>query len=303
MGTQNQEACNTAAIAEDLREDVFARQRELRTRLLDRTAIRHAHARDLAAHMLLRLDDLPGCWSIATNWLRAELRCQRVDTGFGMREARDYFPGFAEAKDADYDVPSFGGKAVDNRDVAMQAMWLDPRPVIFADIKQDSRITMRLRQRLAGARTKSKFAWALRTGRGTYGLICADWTEHFAPWESGLYDCFEQTVVDVLNPIVAAAKEIADRDATVRTGEAQDSYPLTLSTGLSANAWLANLTASEIEVARLVAKGMSYKDIARVRRRSFSTIDHQLRSIRQKTGVSSTSALVSLLARTDLSMV
>ncbi|MFT4117076.1 response regulator transcription factor [Bradyrhizobium sp.] len=289
VGTQSQETWHTPAFAEDFREDVFARQRTLRTRLLDGGAIRLPHARDLAAHMLLHLDDLSGCWSIATNWLRAELRCQRVDTGFGMREASDYFPGFAEAKDADYDVPSFGGKAVDNRDAAMQAMWLDPRPVIFADIKQDSRITMKLRQRLSGARTKSKFAWALRTGRGSYGLICADWTEHFAPWESGLYDCFEQTVVDVLSPIVAVAKEIADRDPTGRNGEA--------------NAWLAILTASEIEVARLVAKGMSYKEIARVRRRSFSTIDHQLRSIRQKTGASSTSALVSLLARTDLPLV
>ncbi|MGY4175912.1 DNA-binding CsgD family transcriptional regulator [Bradyrhizobium sp. USDA 4518] len=300
MGAQSHEAWHIPTFADDFREDVFVKQRKLRTRLLDCGAIRNAHARDLAAHMLLYLDDLSGCWSIATSWLRAELRCQRVDTGFGMREARDYFPGFAEAKDANYDVPSFGGKAVDNRDAAMQAMWLDPHPVIFADIKQDSRITMRLRQRLAGARTKSKFAWALRTGRGSYGLICADWTEHFAPWESGLYDCFEQTVVDVLNPIVAVAKEIADRDPVSRNGEAQGGYPLTLSMGLSAPAWLATLTQSEIEVATLVAKGMSYKEIARVRRRSFSTIDHQLRSIRQKTGVSSTSALVSLLARTEL---
>ena len=247
--------------------------------------------------MLLRLDDLPGCWSIATNWLRAELACQRVDTGFGVREARDYFPGFAQAKDANYDVPSFGGRAVDNRDAAMQAMWLDPRPVVFADIKQDSRVTMRLRQRMAGARTKSKFAWALRTERGSYGLICADWTEHYAPWESGLYDCFEQTVADVLSPIIAVAKEIADQDPASWNGKG--SYPLTFTMGLSAPGPLATLTSSEIEVARLVAKGLSYKQIARIRRRSFSTIDHQLRSIRQKTGASSTSALVSLLARTD----
>lgn len=303
MGTQSQKAWHTPAFAEDFRGDVFAKQRKLRTQLLDRGAIRNAHARDLAAHMLLHLDDLSSCWSIATHWLRTELRCQRVDTGFGIREARDYFPSFAEARDANYDVPSFGGKAVDNRDVAMQAMWLDPRPVIFADIKQDSRITMRLRQRLSGARTKSKFAWALRTGSGSYGLICADWTEHFAPWESGVYDCFEQTVVDVLSPIVAVAKEIADRDPASRNGETQGSYPLTLSMGPSATAELATLTASEIEVARLVAQGMSYKEIARIRRRSFSTIDHQLRSIRQKTGASSTSALVSLLARTGLSIV
>lgn len=274
-------------------------QRQLRSRLLDRGAIRYANARDLAAHMLLYLDDLPGCWSIATNWLRAELRCQRVDTGFGMRERDDYWPGFAEAKDANYDVPSFGGKAVDNRDAAMQAMWLDPRPLVFADIKQDNRIKMRLRQRLSGARTKSKFAWALRTGRGSYGLICADWTEHFAPWESGIYDCFEQTVADVLSPVIAVAKGIADHDPA----EGKDKRPLTLYTGLSGTASLATLTVSEIEVARLVAKGLSYKEIARIRRRSFSTIDHQLRSIRQKTGAASTSALVSLLARADFPVV
>lgn len=273
-------------------------QRRLRAGLLDHGSIRNVRARDLAAHMLLHLDDLPGCWSIATNWLRVELGCQRVDTGFGKREARDYFPGYAEAKDANYDVPSFGGgRAVDNRDIAMQAMWLDSRPLIFADIKQDSRIRPRLRQRLSGARTKSKFAWALRTEHGSYGLICADWTEHFVPWESGIYDCFEQTVADVLGPVIAAAKAIADQDGA---GCSQGRYPFTLSAGLSAAASLATLTGSEMEVARLVAQGLSYKEIARIRRRSFSTIDHQLRSIRQKIGVSSTSALVSLLARAQL---
>jgi len=245
--------------------------------------------------MLLYLDDLPSCWSVATNWLRAELNCQRVDTGFGIRMARDYLPGFAEAKDANYDVPSFGGTVVDNRDPAMQAMWMDPRPLIFADIKQDSRITVQLRQRLSGAQTKSKFAWALRTDRNGYGLICADWTEHLAPWESGLYDCFEQTVTDVLSPIIAAAKDIADQ----APASPDSAYPFVLATKLDSAPWLAALTCSELEVARLVAQGLSYKQIARARRRSLSTIDHQLRSIRQKTGAASTSALVSLLAKID----
>lgn len=296
--TRSQDAWQAdPALAEDLREGVFVMQRQLRTRLLDHDVIRSSRARDLAAHMLLHLDDLPGCWSIATNWLRAELGCQRVDTGFGRREAKDYFPGFAQAKDPNYDVPSFGGTAVDNRDIAMQAMWLDPRPVIFADIKQDSRVTMRLQQRMSGARTKSKFGWALRNGRGTYGLICADWTEHFAPWESGLYDCFEQTVVDVLGPIIGVAKDLADQDPQ-EWNRADKGFYLS-ARGPSGTSPLANLTGSEIEVARLVAQGLSYKEIARIRRRSFSTIDHQLRSIRQKLDVPSTSALVSLLARAD----
>ena len=258
--------------------DVFEAQRRLRTRLLDDKSVRYEPARDLAAHMLLHLDQLPSCWSIATNWLRAELGCHRVDTGFGVRQAKDYFPGFAQARHLDYDVPSFGGTAVDNRDAAMQAMWQVSHPLIFADIKQDSRISLSLRQRLSGSRTKSKFAWALRNEMGSYGLICADWTEHLAPWESGLYDCFEQTVADVLCPIIAVAKDINDRSVALP---------------------LAMLTTSEIEVAKLVAKGMSYKEIARVRNRSFSTIDHQLRSIRQKMGVSTTSALVSHLAHIE----
>lgn len=286
------------ALAADSGGDILSLQRLLRAQLLDNGGVRYAHARDLAAHMLLHLDDLPGCWSLATTWLRAELGCQRVDTGFGVRVARDYMPGFAEAKDANYDVPSFGGKLVDNRDPAMQAMWLDHHPVIFADIKHDSRITIQLRQRLSGAQTKSKFAWALRTDGDGYGLICADWTEHLAPWESGLFDCFEQTVTDVLSPIIAVAKDIADHQSVGPVGE-QGRYPLVLAAGLSNTACLATLTASEADVARLVARGLSYKEIARIRDRSLSTIDHQLRSIRQKTGAASTSALVSLLAKVD----
>jgi DNA-binding CsgD family transcriptional regulator len=277
--------------------DVFSTQRRMRARLLDRAVIRYSPARDLAAHMLLSLDDLAGCWFIATNWLRAELGCQRVDTGFGTQIARDYFPGFAEAKNADYDVPSFGGSAVDNRDIAMQAMWLEPRPLIFADIKQDSRINMRLRQRLSGARTKSKFAGALRAENGSYGLICADWTEHYVPHDSILYDCFEQTVTDVLSPIIAVAKEIADRDKAHSHGFRDGGKYAMVALGHSNSAALVELTNTEIEIARLVSKGLSYKEIARIRGRSFSTIDHQLRSIRQKTGASSTSSLVSLLAK------
>ncbi len=250
--------------------------------------------------MLLHLDDLPGCWSVATTWLRAELGCHRVDTGFGSRTASDYFPGFAEAKSTDYDVPSFAGRPVDNRDAMMQAMWTDRRPLVYADIKHDSRVSIRMRQRMSGASTRSKFAWALRTQQGGYGLICADWTEHPAPAQSGLYDCFEHTVADVLSPIILVAKSIWDEanDAEEAGGRLQPGPP-----GLQESTnriRLSALTPSENEVARLVAKGLSYKEIARLRNRSFSTIDHQLRSIREKTGVSSTAALIHLLTRADI---
>lgn len=250
--------------------------------------------------MLLHLDDLTGCWSIAANWLRAELGCHRVDTGFGDQAAADYFPGFAEAKSSDYDVPSFAGRPVDNRDAMMQAMWRDNRPLVYADIKHDSRVSIRMRQRMSGAETKSKLAWALRTPQGSFGLICADWTEHLVPVESGLYDCFEQTVADVLSPIIFVAKAIAGQaaeDAGSATQWHLGTARLPKSAGEVA---LAGLTPSETEVARLVAKGLSYKEIARIRGRSFSTIDHQLRSIREKTGAVSTAALIHLLSRSDI---
>lgn len=276
--------------------DVFGAQRRLRRALLDESKVRHKPARDLAAHMLLHLDDVKACWDLATDWLRAELDCQRVDTGFGRADALEYFPGFSEAKNPSYDVPSFGGFAVDNRDPIMQAMWSGSRPVIFADIKQDRRVTPKLRRRMSGAKTKSKIGAALRTQNGSYGLICADWTEHLVPCSSAVLDCFEQTVSDVLSPIIAVARDVCEQEIT-KPAVDHDAASV-FHYGRKGSGALDALTTSEIEVARLVAQGLSYKEIARIRGRSLSTIDHQLRSIRSKMGVSSTSNLISMLANT-----
>jgi len=49
-------------------------------------------------------------------------------------------------------------------------------------------------------------------------------------------------------------------------------------------------------VVRLAVNGLSYKEIARQLNRSFSTVDHQLRSARSKLGVSSTARLVNLMS-------
>ena len=57
------------------------------------------------------------------------------------------------------------------------------------------------------------------------------------------------------------------------------------------------LTPAERSVAQLVAEGLSYKEVARKLGRSFSTVDHQLRSIRAKLGAPSTARLNVLLGR------
>ncbi len=286
-------------IVERFSGDLIEAQRQLRSSLLESSIIRYDSSRDLASHMLLYLDDLPKCWSIATNWLCKELGCHRIDTGFGSVNAKYYYPSFAEAKNTDYDIPSFGDSAVYNFDPGMQALWLGRRPVVFADIRQDKRVSQRLRQRMSGARTKSKFGFALRTQNGSYGLICADWTQHLAPHKSEIYDCFEHTVADVLSPIIAVAKEIADQNPHCTAAVANGVVIQESSLYCAEPMLLDTLTESEIEVAGLVARGLSYKEIARIRGRSFSTIDHQLRSIRRKLNVTSTAELVSLLAQID----
>jgi DNA-binding CsgD family transcriptional regulator len=292
-----QDSSSEDALSANASTDVFVIQRNLRAELLDRPVIRHKPARDLAAHMLLNLDDLEACWDVATNWLRSELDCQRVDTGFGRPELKSYFPGFAQARNANYDVPSFGGTAVDNRDPIMQAMWTGSQAVVFADLKQDRRLTPGMRQRMSGAKTKSKFGAALRTTKGGYGLICADWTEHFVPVESGLFDCFDQTVSDVLSPIIAAAMRVAE-SGKEEPSQRHDDVSV-FNYGRPSSVSFDKLTSSEIEIARLVVQGLSYKEIARIRGRAFSTIDHQLRGLRKKMGASSTANLVSLLAKLD----
>ncbi|MBL6860604.1 MAG: helix-turn-helix transcriptional regulator [Rhodobacteraceae bacterium] len=276
--------------------DILKSQRYLRSELLDNQKITTAAARDLAAHLLLNLDDLDGCWSIATRWLLDRLGCSRVDTGFGSPESVEYFPSYAEAKSVNYAVPTLGGSAVDNRDKAMQAMWFAERPLVFEDVKQDRRIEMGLRRRLSKAETRSKFAAPLRIGNRRFGLICADWTKDHVPWEGGLYDQFHQTVSEVLSPIIFVAHDI-DRQRVIQWTGPQGTLDNFAQIAPQTESLRTLLSEAETEVAQLVARGMSYKEIANRRGRSFSTIDHQLRSIRKKLGISSTAELIRLLAQ------
>jgi len=74
----------------------------------------------------------------------------------------------------------------------------------------------------------------------------------------------------VLGPIISAARGLEEDAADVAPGH-------------------------EV-LAALAATGMSYKEIARRLNRSFSTIDHQLRSVRSKLGARSAGRLVRKLA-------
>ena len=249
-------------------------QRALRRRLLDRpNAIACRPGRELAAELLLRLDAPRECWQVSVDWLRLHLGVQRVDGGYASPTAPFYRLGQAEARADDVPVPSVREVSVSNREPALMGLWAASRPMVYADIAQDNRLSPRLRAGLLAVGTAAKIAVVLRERGTCFGLLCIDRVVKQDDWRPWHYECFDSVARDVLGPILRTAGPSEPID-----------------TALDA------LTRAEHRVARLAAGGLTYKEIARALNRSPSTVDHQLRSIRHKLGARSTRRLVRLLA-------
>jgi DNA-binding CsgD family transcriptional regulator len=265
-----------------LRDDLFGSPSRIRWR----------PARDLAAHMLLFVDDSKRCSTIAVEWIRGDLGCSRVDTGLGASSSATYLPGYAEARDPDAEVPTYAGTHVNNMADAMQLMWKTERPIVFRDVAADGRFDARLHDMLVNAGTTSKMAAPVGYRGRSIGLICANWVGRSIPNSSALHEHFESVVGDVLGPILLASHELAAmRAAASRSGsEAGDSAAGGEGRGL------VQLTPAELKVAWLAASGLPYKLIADRLNKSFSTVDHQLRSIRQKLKVRTYAELAAVLA-------
>lgn len=264
-------------------ERVFQRQRELRATLLDRPRISWSPARDLAAHLLLHLDDDAFCWRLSTQWLRDALDADRVDAGFGSPRDTVFRPQ-AEALRASREMASVANLDIDGTDPGVQGVWRAMRVSVFADIAQERSFRPALREGLLNAGAHCKLAASLWYGGAPIGLACADWSERRI--DAGDVRCsrFQEVVTSVLAPIMSAARSLREEDQ----GNGGDD-DLQVLPG-------ARLTPAERKVAELAATGLSYKEIARQLGRSFSTVDHQLRSVRAKLGVRSHGRLVRLLA-------
>ena len=274
-------------------EAVQSTQSKLRDYLLgSQGRIRWCPASDLAAHMLLFIDDSERCSAIAVDWIRSELGCSRVDTGLGHCSDTTYLPGYAESRDPNAEVLTYAGAHVNNTAQAMQLMWLSERPIVFQDVADDSRFDLGLRNMLVNAGTTSKMAAPVAFRGRSVGLICADWVGRVIPTSSTLYEHYESVVCEVLGPILVASHELDGIRVPARE--------LALNTAARTGDPLRTLlTTAELNVARLAASGLPYKLIADRLNKSFSTVDHQLRSIRRKLKVRTYAELASVLAGTD----
>jgi DNA-binding CsgD family transcriptional regulator len=253
-------------------EHLVAAQRELRVNLLDRGHVTWYPARELAARLLLHLDDTQFCWQFATEWLRDTLDADRVDAGATAPAHRVYRP-HAEARRINRDVPSMLGASIDGADSGVRYVWAAQRAVVFRDVEHDLRLGAGLRESLLASGVQNTIAAALVHEGIPLGLLCADWLERRVDACDSRCGQFQEVASVVLSPILAASQRLGTEPSI-----------------------LGQLTPAERRVARLVAAGMSYKEIARRLDRSLSTVDHHLRSVRSKLGARSTTRLVRMLA-------
>lgn len=270
-------------------EKVNSTQSLLRDYLLGSSnRIKSRPERDLAAYMLLFIEDSQRCSAVAVDWIRSELGCSRVDTGLGHCSDLSYFPGFAESRDPNAVVPTYAGATVNNTAKAMQLIWMTGRPTVFQDVAGDSRFDLKLHNMLVTAGTTSKMAAPVIFQGRSVGLICADWVGSSIPNSSALYERYESIVGEILSPILVASRELDG--IRLCANQSNDSY-----SSPTKSALFKFLTNAELNVAQLAATGLPYKLIADRLNKSISTVDHQLRSIRRKLKVRTHAELAAVL--------
>lgn len=260
-------------------------QRQLRSRLLE-SAGAAPQVRALAAELLLYIDSPPDCWRICTEWLCHALGADRVDGGFNQPGHAVYQP-LAEAQRPWAGLPSVVGTRFHAQDASIRPIWAAGRPVAFTDLRQAHAIGSGTRHTLQQLGTRAKLVLPAFDGAQPVALFCADWSGTHPGWSDHTLHGVRELAHTVLGPVLRAARSLADAPAPEIAAGALPSADLP---GLD------DLTPAELRLVRLIATGMSYKEAARELGRAFSTVDHQLRSIRAKLGVPTTARLVTLLA-------
>ncbi len=248
-------------------------QRKLRDLVLSKNAtLKHKHLRDVAAHMLVFMDDFSCCWQLATDAARGELDVDRMDGGLGRPNDETYYPAYVQSVRDDDESLALFAAPMNNRNTAFQAVWNADCPLIFNNVQEDARIDGALREQMCQASAFGKMSSALRYENRAFGIVCADRTHEKGRWSVRDVDYFVELVQKVLSPILYASHLISERgDVRLKKDGLSD---------------------AECEVLQLAAEGKSYKEIAFILSKSVSTIDHQLRSARRKYNVHSTPRLV-----------
>lgn len=256
-------------------------QRSLRDSLLRQGGLVRADLRDLAAHLLLYLDEPVELLTVVLDWLTDRLNADRADAGLIAFGSHGYQPTKECIRPEFAAMPSIIGTKFDLADPTLALVIGSPAPVVFDDVETDWRASAMMRRQLGNAGVRRKLTMALRPLGRTVGLVCLDRGVGAPVWSPTAVETFEAVVEQILNPILRPITESSE-------------IPLA---GANLAPQAVALTSAEKRVAQLVLSGCSYKEIANRLGRAPSTIDHQLRGLREKLGVHSTPKLITALQK------
>ncbi len=126
-------ACSDARHGTDPGTELLRLQRLWRERLLGGAgATRWRPGREIAAELLLHLDDEAACWHRAADWLRDLLDADRVDGGPGgfvdPAEGHCSYQPQAEIQREPGLLPTVLGLRFEATDPGLQAVWQRPEP-------------------------------------------------------------------------------------------------------------------------------------------------------------------------------
>jgi DNA-binding CsgD family transcriptional regulator len=262
----------------DLTATILKTQQRLKNQTLDNWRGHNSFLRSVCAEMILSVGQVTECWQLLSEALRVELDCDRVDAGPCNRFALEYAP-IAQANRQDTLIHNVLGLSLPNRNASVQQLWYQASPLVSDDIDCDARLETQFRAMLKTSGTQSFVSFAIQLKGIDVGLICLDQIESARHWSSSPIAKAHDFVTQVAAPILEAAASTNK-----------------LNSQISLNV----LSPRELEVALLAGQANSYKLIARKLGKSFSTVDHQLRSIRVKLGVKSHSELVRFMQSANI---
>lgn len=259
---------------------VLSTQRRLRAGLLDRASvIPWAPARDLAAHLLLSLEDQDACWGMSVEWLRDRFDVDRVEGGVCEGDGGLYTLGSAQARRPDAVVPSVCGIRMPTDSAVLRSLASKSAPVVLEDITQARILDDGLRSDLIEVGTRVKIASSLHFEGTTFGFLCMDHVHRSIRLTDIQYERFHLVTGVVLGEVLGAARSLGQPGVALAEPSIGDC-----------------LTSAERRVLALLGSGLGYKRIAQHLDRSIHTVDHQLRSIRTKLKVSTNMQLIALLS-------
>ncbi len=253
-------------------------QRRLKAQTLDHWRGGNDLFRATCAEMILSLDDSVACWQHLTDALRVYADCDRVDAGPCTRLNESYSP-ITQANRGSTEVSNVVGLSLPNLNPSVQWLWAHPTPYVSDDISQDGHLDSALTTLLKLSGTHGFLSFAIKHEGNDVGLVCLDYVDKPRSWRKNQALDLYEFVANKAAPILVAAGSL-------------NAYSIASP--------FSKLTSSELVVAHVASQASSYKAIARTLNKSFSTVDHQLRSIRSKLGVKNHTELVRLLQVANL---